>query len=592
MKPNSSALCTRALALAAVALVLAATPVHAERPADRLLRLVPPDASATLAVEDLAGWAKSFSGSELAAGLAHLPGVEAWRASPQGEKLRYARGFFEQSLGGKFSTIRDDLLGQAVVLSLRVAPGERPDQARGLLLTRFRSRSLLERTIALLNQTEAQQGRQVEESSRTRGQAKYTVRSFAGGAKTAEYYAILEEDVFAWSNSQELIEGVLDRQAGAPGLAGAAKFRAVRERLPENAVASLFVDPRFIELQMAADAKSKPADDGVAAALVARVLAAEQYLGAAVVWRDGFILHTQELFDPALVDDSLKAWAAREGSTARLAGRVPPSALAVVVGHIDFAHVFDLVASAVPEGARPRLENAQSVLRGVLMNKDLRAEVLPCVGPGLALFASPPGSAGRRWAIVAAADLCDQASEKGIAPALENALRTVFALYALDEKHGGGLLKVETREVEGVHVTGFAGGRPPLAFALEGGMLVVGNTPEAVAEFCNSAPTAAAGSRLQRFRSAYFPATESFAFVDLPRLYELATNHRELLVKRIAARHNQPEADARRDLDHALALVHLFRAGFATSAIDPGFTSIHRTVGLIAVEPPSDDRSH
>ena len=111
-------------------------------PADELFRLVPPDAGVTLAVEDLSGHAREFLASPLAERLGRLPAVRDWLASDRSRRLRNARREVEAALGVDLATIRDGLLGDAVVLTLHVPPGGRPDEARGLLLVRVRDRPL------------------------------------------------------------------------------------------------------------------------------------------------------------------------------------------------------------------------------------------------------------------------------------------------------------------------------------------------------------------------------------------------------------------------------------------------------------------
>ena len=116
-------------------------------------------------------------------------------------------------------------------------------------------------------------------------------------------------------------------------------------------------------------------------------------------------------------------------------------------------------------------------------------------------------------------------------------------------------------------------------------MLVIGTSAESVVGYCTGQVPGLAGSRFARFRAAYFPDSQSFAFVDLPRLYDAADAHRDGLARRLSAKHNRPESDARHDLDQALDLIHLFRGAFATSSIEPGFTSMHRSIGLLSQDP-------
>src|SRR5215210_4762982 len=158
-------------------------------PADPLFRLVPPDAGVTLAVEDLSGHAREFFASPLADRLGELPAVRDWLASGRSRRLRNARREVEAALGVDLATIRDGLLGDAVVLTWHVPPGGRPDEARGLLLVRVRDRPLLDKLIAKINAAQLEQGELLRVVERSRGQTSYSVREFRPGGRATEYYA-------------------------------------------------------------------------------------------------------------------------------------------------------------------------------------------------------------------------------------------------------------------------------------------------------------------------------------------------------------------------------------------------------------------
>src|SRR4051812_44516514 len=115
---------------------------------DALLALVPPDAGLTLVVEDLRGRSREVLASPLVDRLRGLPAVQAWLRSEKGRGLVRARAELEAALGVTAATLRDDLLGDALVLALRPRADGSPDDASGLLLTRVRDRKALERLIA------------------------------------------------------------------------------------------------------------------------------------------------------------------------------------------------------------------------------------------------------------------------------------------------------------------------------------------------------------------------------------------------------------------------------------------------------------
>lgn len=574
----------------ALVLALVTRPSWAVGPADELLRLVPADSGATLVIEDLRDHARTFLESPLADALCQLPNVKAWLASDGHRKYQRAREELQKGLKVELASLRDDLLGDAVVLSLRVPEGAEPDGAQGLLLVRVRDRVLLDRLIDTINTGEKHDGVLLEVVKKAHAGVTYQIRKFRPGAKPDETYAILANNVLAWSNSETLVREAIDRQTNGEGLSRNPRFRAVREALPEHSLASFFVDPRFVERVSAASSGQPPrAPDDLWNMFFSRYLAAVTYAGASLEWRDGFVLQLHELIDPAKLDEPLRRWVARTGGAPVLVSRVPPTALALAALHVDGQALFDEVMARIPETGKRKAENLVTFLRGILLGKDPRTEILNVVGPGMVVYVDAPRaqSADRRPALVFAFAISGVTEQvAGASAAIENALNTVFAMTALDNKlPENSRLRVETREIDGIRVTGLAGGKSPLSFAVGPGFIVLGNVPEAVAAFAaDSRPSGDA--KFAQIREEFFPKAESFAYADFERLGRFATEHRAALVRRVVSDQGKTEADAGRDLDQALALMRLFRAGFATSTVAANFSSAHRTVGLLAQPKP------
>src|SRR5262245_44455774 len=125
---------------------IAAGPTEA---VEDLLRLVPSDASLVLTIEDLRDHARSIGASRLAADLRRLPAVKSWLESDKYRRLERSCAEIEGTLGVKLADLRDQVLGDAVVLVVRLPHDVPPDpsQARGLLLLRARDPALVERLI-------------------------------------------------------------------------------------------------------------------------------------------------------------------------------------------------------------------------------------------------------------------------------------------------------------------------------------------------------------------------------------------------------------------------------------------------------------
>jgi hypothetical protein len=326
-----------------------------------------------------------------------------------------------------------------------------------------------------------------------------------------------------------------------------------------------------------------PAEERVVA-LLDRYVAAMQYAGLALEWKEGVVLHLEEALDPERLDPWIKAWAGRADPAEPEAVPIPPSALATGRLSLDFPALLAALRLIVPETEKPRIENLLEALRGIALGRDLATDILPKLGPGV-------------WAYVEAPDANDSSlglpfvlsvrisKESDVGVALENVLRTLLAFYALDEKHGGGRLRLGAREHDGVSVIALEPATP-MAFAVCAGRLVLGRSPEAVSRALASDQGARRGeSVLERIRRSQCPPSGSFACIDLVAVKATIDAHRAKVVKRLAARNHRSQETEAHDLDQVMALMGLFQGAYLTSAIAPDASSVHRTLGLIARTP-------
>jgi hypothetical protein len=173
-----------------------------------------------------------------------------------------------------------------------------------------------------------------------------------------------------------------------------------------------------------------------------------------------------------------------------------------------------------------------------------------------------------------------------VAAALDNALRTLLALTALDEKHGQGRSRIATREVAGATVTTLD---PPLPFAYaldpKNSRLILGTSAGSVARYLEMSEDPHAGERFRAFQAAAFVEAETFVCIDLDASTRLAGQYRDRLASNLAARQKRSVADVEGDLDHVLAMAGLFRAAFLTCRIEPDVRAMHQTLGVILRDP-------
>jgi hypothetical protein len=622
------------MAASGLVLVLAVTARADEPvpPVEGLLRLVPPDATVVLTVEGLRDQVRALAASRLFSDLRRLPVVHSWLDSDRYRRLERSCQEIETVLGVKLTELRDELLGDAVVLVLRLAPEAPtdPSQARGLLLLQARDRALLDHLIATINRTQRDNGELAQVLERDRSGVSYHVREFpAGPGRLPEYFAIFPDGTFAFSNSETLVQSVIDRkgrsstartgpgvgqatkgtvEAGAglePGLGDLPKVQALRRRLPARALARLFLDPRPIERFLAAAAAGarKPTDVRVAAVLQ-RYLAAVDYAGAALVWDAGAIaVHSVETLEPARVDPWLRRWAADARPWNPALRRIPPTALALASAPVDLSALREAVFQIVPEPEHTRLGNLEAVLTGLLLGQDFSTRILPCLGPGMVAYldatiesAEAPensGPAARRGWLFPLVVVLGFTEEPGrtaasgrvgitVAAALENALHTVLALTTLDEHRGGGRARIATRDVAGATVTTLDVPLP-FAYAVDRvhGRLVLSTSAGAVTRYLEGSYAGVRSGGFWGLQAATFAGFETFLCIDFDAVTRLAGQYRDRLVLSLANRQKRPVTAVAADLEHLLTLARIFRAAFFASRIEPDATAVYRTFGVI-----------
>ena len=221
------------------------------------------------------------------------------------------------------------------------------------------------------------------------------------------------------------------------------------------------------------------------------------------------------------------AWAGNDIQPDLSLSRVPDTAIALVSGNLDAPALYQAIRQIVPDEDQPKLKNLETLLGGLLLGQDLKTQILPQVGPGLVAYvesapefiqagpgaaeASTSASTSSPFAQVLVVSLRKEGGGVTPAAAIENALRTVLALAALDAKRNDGRSEIVSRSVAGSNVISL---NPPVPFAyavdVSGSRLIVGTSATAVARCLEAASNPRAGERFRRFRSRAFPDATTF----------------------------------------------------------------------------------
>jgi hypothetical protein len=650
MRSNAT-LTKSALSLGHLLVLVLASPIcAADQPgqsADRLLRLVPPDVAVVVTVEGLRDQVRLFNSSHLAGEMTQVPAVKSWLEAERFKQFDRSRAQIEAFLGSSITEIRDEIFGDAVLLAIRLpadGPAE-PGQASGLILLQARDQNLLKRVVRVINTAQQESGELARIGAIERNGTTYHVREFPEGTnRPPEWYVSYADGTFALSNSEALIQAVIDRKprpaaASAAAEAGTTqpakseqppvidsgldrlpKLQAVKRRLPERALARVFVDPRPIARLIAASARPRNSSEGNLLAMLERYFAAVDYAGAALVSGERSLkLHTVETVDPSRLDAWIMRWAGDTRPVGARSDHTPPTAIAKVAMHLDAAAIMDGIRMIIPEEDQPKLANLETILSGVLLGQDFKSRILPALGPTAIAYidvpadflkrATNPPSKPAGSAPMPAVLLIGIQAKGGSLPApsehrqdppaadgrgatvvdaLDNALRTLLALLALDQERAHGRAKITTRTIGGVPIHTLDC-PAPFAYAIDRNSrrLILGTSADAIAGYLKHAAGDQAGDRFGEYQAAAFANTQTFACIDLEAINRLASRHRDPLIQSLTARQGRPAAEVDRDLAQIQGLAKLFDAVFITSRIDSQAAAIERSLGVILHSPPA-----
>src|SRR5262245_47844850 len=116
--------------------------LHAAAPADQLVRLVPENVGFCVVVRDLRSHAEALRQSPFIADFCRSPLGRELLASQELEKVVNVEKELKKLFDVDWAQVRDDILGDAVVLAYRPGPPDRPDQEQDLFLVHARNPQL------------------------------------------------------------------------------------------------------------------------------------------------------------------------------------------------------------------------------------------------------------------------------------------------------------------------------------------------------------------------------------------------------------------------------------------------------------------
>jgi hypothetical protein len=469
---------------------------------ETLLRLVPEDMALCLVVEDLRGHANAFLASPFMQRFLTSPLGKELVAAPETAKLREVDTELQKKFQITLAQLRDDILGDAIVLAYSPGPIDKPERERGLFLLEARHPELLAKFLeqVLARQKESGEAKSLEE--RVRGPHKYVV---AVGPHSTRFY-LRAGAILAVTSEEALLFEImtrLDDRASRPAFKG--RFPNLD---PSGRFLSLWINPKPYRPLLQKQASLVQGPQLAAFNTFLQYWNALDCVGIFVAHGEDCqvtiaIEGRPDVLPPGASNLFLKAPA----SSGDLAGRWPRDAFLTLTRSIDLPGAVAGVSEFMDAPTRLNLKTAFEQKATAVLGQNLVGETLPILGPdwGLCFSAPPSSEAGWFPHLLAAVRVHPTPTEPAPESLVLNALNNVAALAVLVQNQvKPGSMSLRSRVLDGTEIKylvnekEFPPGLQP-AFACRGGYLLLGSSPAAIARFARepSAPASATGPFFQ-----------------------------------------------------------------------------------------------
>jgi hypothetical protein len=498
-----------------------------------LLSLIPDDFAVCFVLHDLKGnairweksdWLKSFRASALGKSL--LEG-------PEMRQLERVQADLKKHLDLDWPTLRDDLLGDTLILAYTPGPKSQPDDERGLFLLHARKPERLRQLIDRLNEAQKSSGELKELTElQYRGNAYYRRKQ---DGKTQFYF--VKDSLLAFTGKEELLRAFFDRRAGPANESRWVK--RFKQAGVDQAILSMCVNPRALDAELAANSKK---DDPFP-----------------TYWRAlDAIFVTLAIQDAAELRLSIQAhtellpkWAGstftRTAPISPLWDLFPEQSIMTIAAQTDFAGLGDTLKMLMPETDRKKLTSDWKGSVGAIVQLDLFNDLLPNIGPDWGVCVLPSKDAKQLPQAIVALAVKPGSTKQPVDQRLVKAIEIFASIAVLEhnKNNPNAPIRLETVLQGKTDVKFLAGEKAfPLgiapAFALKDGFLLVASAPEAIERF--KLPGKKPSDRRET----------PLVRISAPELARLLEQRREHILSSL------PQKDAKQHLENVIGLLRMF----------------------------------
>lgn len=534
---------------------LLAAPLVAATPREELLRLVPDSVGFCLVIQDLRGHAAALQSSPFLRQVSNSSFGSKIRANADLKKLDRVEAKMKEKLGLDFAKLRDDVLGDALVLAYRPGPPGKPEQEQGVLLLRARNEKVLADLIARVNAIQRDEGELKELEERRYHDIVYYRRleydKRTERDKPATFYYV-RGPVLAVSNQESMLRQVLDCERTRSTDAVPEAARRLRQLEAERALLAVWINPRAFDAELQAKIDGATGERAAAVKHFALYWKALESVVVALTPEERAL--NLSLGIRARVEE-LPAAARRLFREAALGSeawrRFPESALLAAGGRLDGATLLEVVDGFLTNEHRQALHTALNrQFSALLGEEDFARDVLPALGPDWGFCVSAPPAADKSgmprilFALRVEGKGTKKSIEAKLLGILDFAARLLVFLH--NNQQADRPLALKTGTVDGREVRYLTGDFPPgiqPCYGLVPGYLLLATSLDEISRFARTSPISSpeAGASVPLLR---------VSFKDW-RTY--AKERRETLVSFLAAKNHQSREEAARCLDGFLA---------------------------------------
>jgi hypothetical protein len=495
--------------------VVSSSVLRAATPREELLRLVPDSVAFCAVIQDLRGHAATLQTSPFAEQLRQAPFVVKMRNSDKWKKLDQIESEMKEKLGLDWKRLRDDILGDAVVLAYRPGSPGQPQQEQGLMLLRARNEKVLADLIERINKVQKEEG-ELKELTERRHYGMVYYRRLEYDKQTQQdkpptfYY--LRGPILAVSEQESMLRQVVDHDRRSSGSTESEAARRLRELDAEQALLAVWLNPRAFDADVDAKAANTPAERAAGVKQFALYWKALESVVFSLSPRESDIKLSFGVRARVAELPSAAQRLFREGATASdLWRRFPQSALLAAGGRFDSAAFLDVIGGFLtPQGRKTLHETLNRPVAALLAEEDFTGDLLPALGPDWGLCLSAPtrqirnpkseirkaevenqGMPNILFALRVDASRTKKALERTLLSALDFAAR--FVILAHNNQHPDSPIALKTSAVNGQEVRYLAGerslptGAQP-AYGLLDGYLVLTSSLESMKRFTQVSP--------------------------------------------------------------------------------------------------------